>query len=242
MYAEAAKRCDHDAVFELTYLYVTQEYARTVAADPAFFANTRFVNHEDVVFAGYYFHAYDDWYGGRAWAVPAAWRVAFRAADARAVSAAGDLLLGINAHVNRDLPYVLAALGLFNADGSSRKADHDKVNVILNRVEEAIVAEIARRFDPTMVDSSGDPTGLTATTLFQPLEAWREEAWRNAERLAAASSRQQWDEVADSIERAAFANAVAIEATYAYHPPITTTAARDEYCAKHADDPVPTWK
>src|SRR3954454_11370262 len=31
MYAEAAKRCDHDAVFELTYLYVTQEYARTVA-------------------------------------------------------------------------------------------------------------------------------------------------------------------------------------------------------------------
>ena len=131
---------------------MTEEYARTVDADSAFFADTRFVNNEDAVFAGYYFRAYDDWYGGHPEAVPPAWQAAFRAADRRTVSASGDLLLGINAHVNRDLPFVLAALGLFNADGSSRKPDHDQVNIILNRVQDAILREIARRFEPATAD------------------------------------------------------------------------------------------
>ena len=54
-------------------------------------------------------------------AVPRAWAIAFGAADERAMSAAGNLALGINAHVQRDLPFVLAAIGLVKPDGSSRK-------------------------------------------------------------------------------------------------------------------------
>jgi hypothetical protein len=38
------------------------------------------------------------------------------------VTGSGDLLLGISAHVNRDLPFVLASLGLVAPDGTSRKA------------------------------------------------------------------------------------------------------------------------
>jgi hypothetical protein len=240
-YGDTAARCDHNAIFQLAYLYVTEDYARTVESDPGFFADTPFVNNEDAVFAGYYFRAYDNWYGGNRDAVPPAWQVAFRAADQRTVSASGDMLLGINAHVNRDLPFVLAKLGLFEADGTSRKPDHDRVNIILNRVLDPILAEMARRFEPSPVDTSADPTRLTSTALFQTLEAWREQAWRNAERLEAATSQQQWDDVAQSIENTALANAVAIQAAYAYHPPLTTTASRDAYCAQHANDPVPSW-
>src|SRR3954453_9487448 len=142
-----AAACDHNAIFSLTYLRTTEEYRRTID-DPTFFEDTRFVNHEDAVFARDYFEAYDNWDAGRRDAVPPAWAIAFRAADARAVSAAGDIALGINAHVQRDLPFVLAATGLLRPDGPSRKPDHDRVDECLNRVEHELYPEIARRFDP----------------------------------------------------------------------------------------------
>ena len=56
--------------------------------------------------------------------------------------------------------------GLVRPDGTSRKADHDRVNVILNRVTDDILAEIARRFDPT-VDDTNLPTTLDDAALFQ---------------------------------------------------------------------------
>jgi hypothetical protein len=239
-FTNTASTCNHNAIFQLSYLFVTQDYADTVNADAGFFNDTPFVNNEDAVFAGYYFHAYDNWYGGNQAEVPPAWQVAFRAADQHTVSGSGDLLLGINAHVNRDLPFVLAALGLVNADGTNRKPDHDKVNVILNQVEPAILTAATKRFDPTIFDPSVDPTGLTPTGLFQTLEAWREQAWREAEQLVAATTQQQRDAVANSIEQTALLNAEAIEATYAYQPPLTSTAARDNYCKQHLNDPLPS--
>jgi len=232
-----ASSCNHNAIFSLVYLRVTQEYRRTVAADPAFFYNTPFVNHEDVIFAGYYFRAFDNWYSGKTASVPQAWQIAFRAADQRKVSGSGDLMLGINAHVNRDLPFALASMGLFNADRTSRKPDHDKVNIILNRVEGPAVDELARRLDPSISNPALGGTTIDDTALYQTLAAWREEAWRNAERLAAASTPAQYAQVAASIETAAATEANAIVAADAYAPPLTSTASRDAYCAVHWDDP-----
>src|SRR3954449_3448053 len=104
-----AAGCDHDAIFALSYLRTTEEYRRTIE-DPTFFEDTRFVNHEDAVFASFYFAAYDAWHAGGV--APPAWRIAFRAAADHRLPAAGDLVLGINAHVQRDLPFVLAGIGL----------------------------------------------------------------------------------------------------------------------------------
>ena len=143
------------------------------------------MNHEDVLFARYYFAAYDAWAAGRTASVPPAWRVAFDAARDRAVSANGNLLLGINAHVQRDLPFVLYSVGLVKPDGTSRKPDHDRVNQILNRVTDDVIAEVARRFDPT-IDDTNLPTTLDDLVLFQSIASWRETAWRHAELLALA--------------------------------------------------------
>ena len=142
------------------------------------------------MFARYYFEAYDNWDAGRRDAVPPAWAIAFRAADARAVSAAGNIALGINAHVQRDLPFVLAAIGMVKPDGSSRKPDHDRVDEFLNRVADELYPEIARRFDPT-VDDSELPGTADNFAEFQIIPTWREIAWRNAERLVAAPSAQR---------------------------------------------------
>ena len=164
-----ASSCDHNAIFALTYLRVTEEYRRTVES-PTFFDDTPFVNHEDVVFANYYFAAYDAWKAGERAHVPPAWRIAFDAARGRSVSAYGDLLLGINAHVQRDLPFVVYSLGMVKPDGTSRKPDHDRVNRILNRVTDDVIAEIARRFDPT-IDDTSLPTTLDDFGLFQQSRA-----------------------------------------------------------------------
>jgi hypothetical protein len=225
-----ASSCDHDAIFALTYLRVTEEYRRTI--DAPFFDDTPFVNHEDVIFARYYFAAHDAWRAGRTAEVAPAWRAAFDAARDRAVSAMGNLLLGINAHVQRDLPFVLYSLGLVKPDGTSRKPDHDRVNQILNRVTDDVIAEVARRFDPT-IDDSNLPTTLDDFTLFQAIVSWREAAWRHAELLALAPTPAARELVAREIEANAASQASAIRAGTQYLPLLGGRAARDAYCATH---------
>jgi hypothetical protein len=111
--------CSHNAMFSLMYLRTTEQYRRSVA-DPSYFSDNAFINHQDAVFARYYFDAWDDYRAGRLSQVSQAWQIAFAAADQQRVSGTGNMLLGMSAHVNRDLPYVLAGIGLVKPDGSSR--------------------------------------------------------------------------------------------------------------------------
>ena len=225
-----AGACDHDSLFALAYLRTTEEYRRAAVGegdypDPSLFEDPGFVNHEDAVFARYYFEAFDRWHKGDGAAVPPAWRVAFQSADARAVSGSGNVLLGISAHINRDLPFVLAEIGLVKPDGSSLKADHDRVNQFLNRV--AFYEEAAARFDSTLESSTWLPGGTAIHTVI----AWREQAWRNAERLAAAATPNDRAAVARSIEDLAHAEALTLAASYAYGP-LRSSADRDAYCVR----------
>jgi hypothetical protein len=223
-----ARSCDHDAIFALAYLRTTEEYRRTIE-DPAFFEDTRFVNHEDAVFARLYFDAFDAWHTGRRAGVPAAWSIAFQAAADRAVNAQGNLSLGINAHIQRDLPFTLAGIGLVKPDGSSRKTDHDRVNVFLNRVTDDLYAELARRFDPT-VDDGNLPGTADDAGVFQLIPTWREIAWRNAERLVSARTSEARADVAASIEAYAASQAQLIRQAQAY-PLGRDSSERDAYCA-----------
>jgi hypothetical protein len=228
-----AATCSHSAVFALAYLRTTEAY-RSTAVTPGFYADPAFVNHEEAAFAATYFSAYGDWTDGRIERVPPAWRIAFRAAENREVSGTGDLLLGINAHVNRDLPFVLAAIGTTAPDGSSRKPDHDAINKMLNRVIQPLVAEQAARFDPDIA-LLPTPYGIGYAGLLQMLVAWRESAWRHAEQLVQAPTPAARSVVAETIEQDAAANAAAIVASTRYVSPVTTTASRDRYCAARRD-------
>jgi Family of unknown function (DUF5995) len=228
-----AGSCDHDSIFALAYLRTTEEYRRTIE-DPTFFEDTAFVNHEDVIFARYYFDAFDAWHAGRHDAVPPAWSIAFDAARDRSMPAAGNLYLGINAHVQNDLPFVLASIGLVKPDGSSRKRDHNRVNEFLNRVTAPLYAEIKRRFDPT-IDDRDLPGTLDDFTAFQIIPTWRETAWRNAERLVAATTPEAREQVAASIEAYAASQAQTLRLSQSYTP-LQNSAARDAYCATHHAD------
>lgn len=228
---DLAARCDHNTIFAVTYLRTTEEYRRA-ATSPGFFVDPSFVNHEDAVFADYYFRAWEDWTAGRKDQVSEAWRIAFASADGRKVTSSANLSLGISAHVNRDLPFVLASIGLVARDGTSRKRDHDKVNEFLNRVTEPLLEELAARFDPTL-DDADTPYHVTYTALFQQITAWRETAWRNAERLASAPDATARSRVAQEIEDYAATLAKDIAARGSYQPPLSDSSARDAYCAAH---------
>jgi hypothetical protein len=228
-----ARACDHDALFALTYLRTTEEYRRS-AADGSFFEDTPFVNHQDAVFANLYFEAFDAWHRGDVAATPPAWRVAFDAADDGRVTGLGNILLGMAAHVNRDLPFTLAEIGLVRPDGSSRKGDHDKVNEFLNRVIVPLLAEAATRFDSTVDDGNLPFTTIDETLTMQLLVTWRELAWRNAERLVAAPTPAARQQVAAEIEWSAAATSEVLAAATSYGPLdwlLGRRAARDAYCA-----------
>jgi hypothetical protein len=234
---DTASSCSHNAVFARAYVRMTQLYGYTRDI-PGYYADVPYFNHVDAVFARYYTDAYYSWQGGNRTAVPQAWLTAFDAAKNKKVSGSGDLLLGMNAHINRDLPYVMAAVGLVAPDGSSRKPDYDAVEAWLYDATAPLIAEFAARFDPSM-DDTQDPFGLGNWTLFQLVSAWRENAWRNAEALVSAPTPAARALVAANIETQANLTAQSILASQSYLPLVQSSASRDAWCAVHKGDAPP---
>src|SRR5206468_12154244 len=140
-----------------TYLTLTRAMRDAVLSDPHMFRDRRYLYREVTVFAGYYFrtlHAVD-----RGLPIPEAWRIAIDTAASGDANAGQDMLLGINAHVQRDMPFVLATVGLRTRKGATRKPDHDVVNQILSDAYEPIVSTIGRRYDSlvTITNASWNP-------------------------------------------------------------------------------------
>jgi Family of unknown function (DUF5995) len=224
--------CSHNALFSLLYLDVTYHIGDAVRT-AGYFQVPPVISHEDALFASYYFNAFDAYSSGNRAAVPGAWQVAFDSAKDKSVQGLGDVLLGMNAHINRDLPFVLYRMGLFNSDGTSRKTDHDKVNSVLFDAYDDAAVDSARRFDPSMAPSSAPGSDDLS---IQSVVGWREEAWRNAERLASAATDADRALIAAQIEQAATTEANVIKAAYTYDNVTSSSAARDAYCAAHHDD------
>jgi hypothetical protein len=231
-----ASSCSHDAIFALAYLRMTETYGRSRDI-PGFYQDVPFANHQDAVFARYYTDAYYAYKRGDLSKVPQAWRYAFDASKAKKVNATGDLMLGMNAHINRDLAFVVAAVGTVAPDGSSRKPDFDKVEEWLYLATAPLMAEFAARLDESM-DDSQDPMSLANWSTFQAISGWRENAWRNAERLIMAPDAEARAQVAAQIETSANTIAQTFLLTNSYGL-LSTTTTRDNYCATHWSAPAP---
>jgi hypothetical protein len=217
--------CDHRAVFATTYLLLTEQVRDTMRRDPHYFVDPRWLVIEDTVFANFYFRSISAYEHGKP--VPGAWKVAFDNARSGDDNAGQDMLLGINAHVQRDMPFVVATVGLRTPRGASRKPDHDVVNAILSDAYERIVSTIGARYDSlvTITNASWNPIDDVAG--LEMVKGWREGVWRNAERLLSAKTASERRQVADSIEANAttWAHLIADGQVPGYR------AQRDTYCA-----------
>jgi hypothetical protein len=213
-------RCDHLAPWALVYLRDSEGFRRLVAT-PGALQDPAFVTHVDMWFAKLYFNAYDNWYAGRKDPVPRAWQIAFEAADTKAVSALGDTVLAVNAHISGDLPVALANAGL-PPDGSKELPDFQTANQVFHDAIAPIIAEVAARFDPTVaqVDIPGvadDEQGLLAV-----IAAWRDASFADGERISTAGA-------ADL----AAAKALPVRTGTSYLPFTGGSQQRDEYCQQH---------
>ena len=216
--------CDHRAVFDTTYLELTRTARDALLADPNLLRFKKFFFREDALFANVYFRTVKA--DERGEPVPRAWQVAFDAAESPDVTGVQDMLLGINAHVQNDMPFVLAQLGLRDRKGNSRKVDHDKFNAVLSEGYERVVSAVRERYDPLIGVSNPDFLPADDVAGLELVREWRETVWRNAERLANAKTEEERAEVAASIQEYAgdWAEQIAAPAMQGYGP------TRDAYC------------
>jgi Family of unknown function (DUF5995) len=221
--------CDHRAVFSTTYMIVTEVIRDALRDEPSLYEDSDWLIYQDALFADYYYRALEAREAGQP--VPEAWQIAFDTAETGDANAAQDMLLGINAHVQRDMPFVLAEVGLRKPDGSSRKRDHDVGNELLARSYEPIVQEIARRYDPIVSTSNSSWHPADDLAGLHLVAEWREAVWRNAERLVEARTPQERAAIAQQIEDNAASSARSI-ASFPQQPGYR--AVRDAYCAEAA--------
>lgn len=101
---------DRRAIFLTLYGVVSAEMRTRVEAGA--FADPPWVHRYAVAFANLYRGALEAYEDGRAADVPKPWRLCFDAAKAGSGLVLQDMLLGVNAHVNNDLPRALVSVSI----------------------------------------------------------------------------------------------------------------------------------
>jgi len=184
---ELRREGDGRLPFHATYLRTTQAVADALRAGA--FEDPDWVERWDVAFAGRYLDALDA--DRRGEAVPEPWAVAFGAAAAQPdLPAVRHVLLGMNAHINYDLPQALLAV-ITDAEFADpqararREADHRRIDEILAARVGAEDAEL-QHLDPagTWRDTAMAPLNRMATRRF--LRESRAKVWANAVELSKA--------------------------------------------------------
>ena len=175
--------------------YFLATYRRTTVAVhkallDGYFLDPAWVERWDVVFASLYLDALEQWNRGEQ--PPGPWQVAFESAKDRRVPPLRHVLLGMNAHINYDLPQALIAaitdLEFKDPELVARRGtDHERIDAILaSRVdaEDLELQKVEKPGDRTRLDRMLKPFNQAATKRF--MREARRKVWRNAVALDAA--------------------------------------------------------
>jgi len=185
---------DHRAAFLRVYRRMTEE-VRELLRRP-FFLDPPWVERVAIRFGWYYFDALDRFERGNQ--PPPAWEYAFTVAKEKRAFLLQDILLGMNAHINNDLPLVVAEI--LRAEGDERavfrtvrrRFDHDQINRVLHDVIPAVESEIADHYG-RLIRPLGRLLGdLDRQLTTYGLKTWRDRVWRNARCLLAAETDREW--------------------------------------------------
>jgi hypothetical protein len=179
------ERRDRRAIFPTAYLTITRAIGQGVAA--ARFEDPPWVARYGLAFANLYRTALRDWERGARAAVPTAWRIGFATSQAGEALLAQDLLLGVNAHINNDLPLALVEAGIAD-DRARRHRDHTAVNRILGAATDALQDRVCEIYAPVLSLLDAALGRLDEEMALFSVERAREQAWVSALALANARS------------------------------------------------------
>ena len=162
--------------FPALYRLVTIEIKARCEA--GYFNNNALIHDLDVVFANYYFRAYEQYTNGQQ--PTKSWAVAFHAAKSKHPLALQHLLLGMNAHISFDLGQAVvdASEGQLTPD---LREDFDDINAILAAMIDNVQNRL-RRVSPMLglLDALSRFDEMIAAFSIQVA---RDGAWHFAERL-----------------------------------------------------------
>jgi hypothetical protein len=174
---------EHLSAFLGTYLRTTLAVGKAV--DDGLFEDAEWVERWDVAFAELYVTALDAHLSGDTPSRP--WRLAFDApTDLQALRL---VLLGINAHVNYDLPQALLAV-ISDDDFADpalmdrRRRDHERIDGVLAGRVAAEDDELAARSARSLLDRVLQPLNRVASKRF--LRESRMKVWHNTTELQVA--------------------------------------------------------
>jgi hypothetical protein len=174
------KRRYFHATYQRTTIAVAEELKRGGFADPGWVAEW------DVAFAGLYLDALEADLAGRAPSRP--WAVAFGAPAG--LPPLRHVLLGMNAHINYDLPQAIVAVisdAQFDDQAliARREADHRAIDGVLASRVAAEAEELGRLSGPApLLDRVLAPLNRLGTRRF--LREARQKVWANATALSLA--------------------------------------------------------
>ncbi len=204
---------DHRAAFLRVYYTMTGSVGLRLERN--YFLDRAWVERVAIRFAWYYFDALDRY--ERFDGPPPAWAYAFDIARRREGFLLQDVLLGMNAHINNDLPLVVAEILQDEGDTAPphrlerRRYDHDQINRVLHEIiptaEEAIATHYGRLIRPL----SRILGSLDVTLAAYELKTFRDKVWRNALFLLAATTEQERQQVIHFIQEDALDVARQIE-------------------------------
>ncbi len=176
---------DRRAIFLTLYGVVSAEIRSRVRRGE--FADNEWVLRYAVAFADLYRVALERYDAGDIASVPKAWRLAFDAARNGSGLVVQDMLLGVNAHVNTDLPHALTTVSI-GPDRAARYRDHSAVNAVLGAVTERATERLAALYAPGLTGMDDCAGALDEILSAFSLEVARESAWESAVALANARS------------------------------------------------------
>ena len=166
---------DGVACFNGMYLEVTKAVRDALPS----FENPEFVARLDVLFAEFYFQAFDA-AAAQAW-VSKAWAPLFDRRDEAGILALQFAIAGMNAHINNDLAHALVLawheFDQMPSRDSPEFRDYEKVNAIL----EAVEADIKGPLSDDLIASVDTLLGTTDDFLaLWSIRRARAEAWKRA--------------------------------------------------------------
>lgn len=167
--------------FLATYRRTTLAVGRAI--EDARFEDPEWVERWDVAFADLYLEALDADLTGVG-TVSRPWRLAFDVP--LGLPALRNVLVGINAHVNYDLPQALLAV-IDDADFrdphllARRRRDHERIDAVLAGRVAAEDSELAATSGRTLVDRVLEPANRAASRRF--LREARQKVWHNTAEL-----------------------------------------------------------
>ena len=163
---------DHRVVFNDIYIVTTR--ALTARLDRGDYEDVEWSEAFLVAFANFYRMALLNWESGNIDHVPAAWQIAFQRP---AGSVLQDLLLGMNAHINHDLPRTVAVMGT-GLDVERAHRDYLRVNETLAAVMDEMQRLLAAKYDPLLGILDELFQGWDEFFFTLLFIDWRGEAWR----------------------------------------------------------------